>query len=296
MKFSLLQYIPARASSCTPSCDNLLQCSPHQVPPEPSQVRNITLTSHRIILAPSSFQSLVHNRVTTGVSPPSLRSIGRYHTSARAGREPQHSPALSFLLIFFCKTVFQGNKNPCSTPQHHDLPRQTWHHKVVFLGGTEDCPQGSRSLRLSSQVRPESQVAPALTCSRATGADGAGWMRQGISSKPRSLETSHQSPGEEAIYSLLLLSVSGQRQPRGLPTWFSGRATTCGSHLHFLKTAHLPLHCITLTTNKEIYICVCVAHMRVCCVFPANTCQDLFKPRFMLKCHPARIHYVPFIN
>lgn len=51
---------------------------------------------------------------------------------------------------------------------------------------------------------------------------------------------------------------------------------------------------VTALASKEM--CVCVVHTRLCCVFPANTCQDLFKPRFLLKCHPARIHYVPFIN
>lgn len=49
-------------------------------------------------------------------------------------------------------------------------------------------------------------------------------------------------------------------------------------------------------TNIYIHMDVRVAHTRVCCVFPANTCQRLFKPCFMLKCHPARIHYIPFIN
>jgi len=51
------------------------------------------------------------------------------------------------------------------------------------------------------------------------------------------------------------------------------------------------------TSNKTyICVCMCVWCTRGCRVFPANTCQDLFKPRFMLKCHPARTHYVPFIN
>lgn len=108
---------PVRPSGCQllhpflPAQD-LLQRSPHRVPPEPSQVRNTTLTTHRTILAPSSLKSQVHNSATTGV-PPSTPQIHRKVPSV-PGLSGNPSTALPcpFDLYSFAKHYFRKTKNP----------------------------------------------------------------------------------------------------------------------------------------------------------------------------------------
>lgn len=113
-----------------------------------------------------------------------------------------------------------------------------------------------------------------------------------ISSKSYCWETPCQAEKERATPSSSSQDVD---DPEAHLYIYSTRPRAArSSHCPCLKKKKVSLQPVTALASKEM--CVCVVHTRLCCVFPANTCQDLFKPRFLLKCHPARIHYVPFIN
>lgn len=109
------------------------------LPPEPSQVRNTTLTTHRTTLAPSSLQSQVHNSATTGV-PPSTPQIHRKVPSVPGlAGNPSTALPCPFYWYSFAKHYFRKTKKKkCSALQHHHLPRQMWHCKVVFLAWVGD--------------------------------------------------------------------------------------------------------------------------------------------------------------